>query len=110
MFDLYSVKSLASAAEKNLIQNNKLGTNNIWGIKEESEHMYNEDEFYLTPDRFNPQGWKYQRRNERNEFLHHPNKVNSVGYREMQHSSLRRHQDSELQSQVHNSILGGLTG
>jgi len=28
-------------------------------MKEESSKAYNEDEYYLTPDRFSKGGWKY---------------------------------------------------
>lgn len=57
MFDLYSLNSLASAAEKNLLKNN-INKSDIESVREESMKYAKEDEYYLTPDRFAKNGWK----------------------------------------------------
>jgi hypothetical protein len=74
MYDIFSVSSLATAAEKNLIHPNK--KSNFKEMAKEATNLYNEDDYVLTPCRFAPGGWKYQPKTKKNVYLNHPNKAN----------------------------------
>lgn len=92
MFDLYSVSSLANAADMNLLDKAKqFDKDELKAIYESSSKHFNEDEYTLTPCRFAELGWKYVKRASVNKYLNHPNKVNSVGYQPKSHSSLSKY-------------------
>ena len=77
-FDIYSVKSIQQASDKNLLDPRRYNRDRISDMADSS--TYNEDEYILTPCRFTPGGWKYVRKDLKQKLLNHPNKVNTLGY------------------------------
>ena len=81
MYDIYSINSLAKAAEKS-VMDSKYDKNSLKEIQDNTSSLFNEDEYMLSPWRFADNGWKFVKKsdNNNNKFLNHPNKVNSIGY------------------------------
>lgn len=60
---MYSVKSLAKATEKHILdQKRGYRKDVISDIADSTSKNYNEEEYVLTPCRFAPSGWKYVRK------------------------------------------------
>ncbi len=66
----------------------------------------------LSPWRFADGGWRYVRRGSVNQYLNHPNKVNSIGYNssKKEHSSLSKYSPSTLgyrDQEINSHIIEG---
>lgn len=84
MYDLYSVSTLMKAADKHLLDpkgSQGFDKDTLLKLNDSMlKNCVNEDEYMLTPWRFAKGGWKYVRRGSTNQYLNHPNKLNSIGY------------------------------
>jgi hypothetical protein len=57
MYDIYGTSTLASAAQKNILDPGK--KDHVNNIKDASSKRFNEEDYTLTPCRFSKSGWKY---------------------------------------------------
>ena len=64
--------------------------------------LYNEDDYMIAPCRFAKSGWKYIKKDSVQQFLNHPNKVNSTGFVLSGNKSVGR-----TLSTMNNSLLNG---
>lgn len=80
MYDNYSISSLAIAAEKNVLDQQKYEKKELKELANSSTAKYNHEEYMLTPWRFADNGWRFVRKNSVTKFLNHPNKQNSAGF------------------------------
>jgi hypothetical protein len=78
IFDIYGINTLAKAAEKSIIK--KLDAKELSDIADKSSKLYNESDYILAPWRFAENGWRFIKKDQVNQYLNHPNKLNSVGF------------------------------
>lgn len=65
-FDIFGIQSMIRAQNKSILDERKITKERISEIADISARLNNDDDYFLTPCRFAPSGWKYTKRSQNN--------------------------------------------